>query len=91
VPTSFSRSLRKATPEVYAGRRLHRSGSHKIAGGVAGGLAEHLNVPVLWVRAAFTLLTAIGYIGPLAYVLLWMFAGQAKPEGLPSISSPLRP
>jgi signal transduction histidine kinase len=70
----------KATPEVYAGRRLHRSGSHKIAGGVAGGLAEHLNVPVLWVRAAFTLLTAIGYIGPLAYVLLWMFAGQAKPE-----------
>jgi signal transduction histidine kinase/phage shock protein PspC (stress-responsive transcriptional regulator) len=70
----------KATPEVYAGRRLHRSASHKIAGGVAGGLAEHLNVPVLWVRAGFTVLTAIGYIGPLAYMLLWMFAAQAPPE-----------
>lgn len=69
-----------ATPEVFADRRLRRSGAHKIAGGVAGGLAEHLNVPVIWVRAGFTVLTAIGFVGPLAYVLLWMFAAQAPPE-----------
>jgi signal transduction histidine kinase len=69
-----------ATPEVYAVRRLHRSESHKLVGGVAGGLAEHLRVPVLWVRAAFTVMTAIGFMGPLAYVLLWMFAAQAPPD-----------
>ena len=69
-----------ATPEVYADRRLRRSGSHKLVAGVAGGLAEHLNVPVVWVRGAFTVMTAIGFIGPLAYVLLWMFAQQAPPE-----------
>jgi signal transduction histidine kinase len=69
-----------ATPEVYAARRLHRSESHKLVGGVAGGLAEHLRVPVVWVRAAFTVMTAIGFMGPLAYVLLWMFAAQAPPD-----------
>jgi signal transduction histidine kinase len=72
------------TPEVLADRRLRRSGSHKLVGGVAGGLAEHLNVPVVWVRAAFTALTAIGFIGPLAYVLLWMFAAQAEPGEKPT-------
>ena len=69
-----------ATPEVYGVRRLHRSGSNKIVGGVAGGLAEHLSVPVIWVRVAFTVLTMIGFIGPLAYVLLWMFAAQAPAD-----------
>jgi signal transduction histidine kinase len=72
-----------ATPEVYADRRLRRSASHKLVGGVAGGVAEHLNVPVTWVRGAFTVLTAIGFVGPLAYVLLWMFAAQAPPDEQP--------
>ena len=69
-----------AAPEVFADRRLRRSGSHKIVAGVAGGLADHLGVPVVWTRGLFAVLTVIGFIGPLAYVLLWMFAAQASPD-----------
>jgi len=69
-----------ATPEVYADRRLRRSGSHKIVAGVAGGLADHLGVPVVWVRGTFAILTVVGFVGPLSYVLLWMFAAQAPPD-----------
>jgi len=68
------------TPEVHADRRLRRSGSHKIVAGVAGGLADHLGVPVVWVRGAFAVLTVIGFVGPLSYVLLWVFAAQAPPD-----------
>ncbi len=69
-----------AAPEVHADRRLHRSGSQKIVAGVAGGLADHLGVPVVWVRAAFAVLTVIGFVGPLSYVLLWMFAAPARTD-----------
>jgi signal transduction histidine kinase len=55
-------------------RRLRRSGSHKVVAGVAGGLSEHLGVPVVWVRSAFAALFLLGFVGPLAYVLLWMFS-----------------
>ena len=65
-------------------RRLHRSGSHKVVGGVAGGLAEHLGVQVLWIRVAFATLCVLGFVGPLAYVLLWMFSRPPVPGDVPN-------
>lgn len=44
--------------------------------GVAGGVADHLGAPLLWVRAAFVVLVAFGGVGVLAYGLLWMFVKQ---------------
>jgi len=53
-------------------RRAYRDTSEPILGGVAGGLARHLAVPVLWVRAAFVLLAAFGGFGIAVYAGLWM-------------------
>ncbi len=42
-----------------------------MVGGVARGVAEHLNVDVWWVRGAFVLLAFVGGSGFLAYAILW--------------------
>jgi signal transduction histidine kinase len=52
----------------------HRSG--RLVAGVAGGIADHLDVNVLWVRAAFVALMAVGGAGVVAYGLLWIFVRQ---------------
>ena len=54
--------------------RRHRSG--RLVAGVAGGIAEHLGVPVQRVRVGFTLLAAISGAGVLAYGLAWIFIAQ---------------
>jgi signal transduction histidine kinase len=65
--------------------RRHRDG--RVVGGVASGLADHLGVNVLWVRAAFALLAACAGAGLAAYAMLWVFvpqesasAAQARPS-----------
>ena len=64
--------------------RRHRSG--RMVAGVAGGIAEHLGVPVLWVRAGFTVLAALSGAGVLAYGLCWMFIAQEPPERVRVVS-----
>jgi signal transduction histidine kinase/phage shock protein PspC (stress-responsive transcriptional regulator) len=46
--------------------------------GVAGGIADHLGVRVLWVRTGFTVLAALSGAGVLAYGLCWMFIAQEE-------------
>jgi signal transduction histidine kinase/phage shock protein PspC (stress-responsive transcriptional regulator) len=53
-------------------RRLGRDSEAPLLGGVAGGLARHLAVPVLYVRAAFLLTTALGGLGIAFYIGLWL-------------------
>ncbi|WHT23741.1 PspC domain-containing protein [Crossiella sp. CA-258035] len=63
--------------------RMYRRRSGRILAGVAGGLAEHLKVNVLWVRVAFTVLVAFAGAGVLAYGLLWLLVPQrtgAEPQ-----------
>lgn len=59
---------------------LHRRRSGRLLAGVAAGVAEHLGLPVLWVRAAFAVLAAFGGAGMLAYGLLWAFAPLDRSE-----------
>lgn len=51
--------------------RLVRSEHNKVLAGVAGGLAEHLNVDPLLIRIAFVLLTFAGGIGFVLYAAAW--------------------
>ncbi|EGD56958.1 PspC domain-containing protein [Gordonia neofelifaecis] len=53
-------------------RRLTRSSSDKMLGGVAGGIAEYFGVDSTWVRVAFV--ASIILPGPqvLLYLLLWI-------------------
>ncbi len=52
--------------------KAYRRADEALVGGVAAGLAEHLRLPVLWVRAAFVALTVMGGFGVLFYAGLWM-------------------
>jgi len=53
-------------------RRATRDTQHLIIGGVASGLARHLAVPVVWVRAAFLVAAVLGGVGVAYYAGLWL-------------------
>jgi signal transduction histidine kinase/phage shock protein PspC (stress-responsive transcriptional regulator) len=59
------------TAVPLGGRRAARDTQQPIFGGVASGLAKHLAVPVLWVRAFFVLTACLGGMGILMYAGLW--------------------
>ena len=61
-----------ANPSTYAPRRATRSLDDRFLGGVAAGLAAHLGVEVILVRAAFLLATLLGGFGLVLYAALWI-------------------
>jgi signal transduction histidine kinase/phage shock protein PspC (stress-responsive transcriptional regulator) len=74
------------------GRRATRDTQEPIFGGVASGLAKHLAVPVLWVRASFVLGTFLGGLGVVLYGALWaMLPSDSKFEtSTPGLESATR-
>jgi signal transduction histidine kinase/phage shock protein PspC (stress-responsive transcriptional regulator) len=78
-----SADIERATPATVAvvgeANRMRRRRTGRAVAGVAGGLADHVGVQILWVRLAFTLLAALGGAGVLAYGLLWAFIPQEPP------------
>ncbi len=67
---------------------LRRSRTDKVAGGVAGGLAEYSGVDALLWRVGFVALTLAGGTGIAVYLLLWLLmpAGPRTPaaDGTPA-------
>ncbi|MGQ0775945.1 MAG: PspC domain-containing protein [Pseudonocardiales bacterium] len=57
---------------------LRRQRSGRVIAGVCGGIAEHLGVPVLWVRVVFAALVGLGGVGLVGYALLWGFVPAAE-------------
>jgi len=53
-------------------RKAYRNPDDAVLGGVAAGLAEHLGLPVLWVRVAFMVAAVMGGFGVFFYAGLWM-------------------
>ncbi len=53
-------------------KRLHRSKSERMIGGVAGGLAEYFDTDPSLVRLVFALLFVFGGSGVLLYLILWV-------------------
>jgi signal transduction histidine kinase len=76
-------ATRSALP---ATRRYYRSDDDRLVAGVAGGLAEHLGVSPLLIRAAFVLLTVAGGAGLLLYAAFWATVPQ-PPEREPGTVS----
>src|SRR5215210_7084267 len=66
-------------PEV---RKLTRSSSDKLIGGVAGGLGRYFGVDPILFRIAFDVLTFAGGVGALAYIGLLAFV-PADDDGRP--------
>jgi signal transduction histidine kinase len=63
-------------PAVPETERLYRRRSGRTVAGIAGGLADHLGVDVLWVRLVFAAAALAGGAGVIAYGLLWAFVPQ---------------
>ncbi|MFN2534618.1 MAG: PspC domain-containing protein [Pseudonocardiaceae bacterium] len=59
--------------QVHGPSRLRRHRSDRVIAGVSSGIAEHLGVPVLWVRMVFVALAGLGGAGLIGYALLWAF------------------
>jgi signal transduction histidine kinase len=53
-------------------RKAYRSTDERLLGGVAAGVARHLGVDRLWVRAAFVVLAVVGGFGVAVYAGLWL-------------------
>lgn len=53
-------------------KRLYRSRSNNIIGGVCGGLAEYLDIDPTIVRLAWMLSAFAGGLGLLAYIAAWL-------------------
>jgi phage shock protein C len=55
-------------------RRLYRSRTDKMLGGVCAGLGELLDIDPTIVRLVFVLLTIWGGAGAIIYLVLWLIA-----------------
>lgn len=53
-------------------KRLYRSRTERMIGGVCGGLAEYFNVDATLVRILWVLVTLLGGFGILFYLILWV-------------------
>ena len=53
-------------------RKLYRSQTEKILGGVCGGLAEYFNIDPTLVRLVFILLMLTPFHGLVLYIILWI-------------------
>jgi len=61
-------------------KRLHRSRKQKVIAGVAGGIAEYLNIDVVVVRLVWVLLLIPGGLpGLVPYLICWVII-PLKPE-----------
>ncbi|MEN1976942.1 PspC domain-containing protein [Cellulomonas sp. P4] len=76
---------------------LRRPDRGRVVGGVAAGLALHLDLPVRLVRLLFVLLTPVGGVGVLLYVFWWVtvpvgdplaVAGAERPASLQRLARP---
>jgi phage shock protein PspC (stress-responsive transcriptional regulator) len=57
-------------------RKLYRSRSNRVFGGVAGGLADYFNIDPLVVRILFVVLTLVGGGGLILYIAMWIFVPE---------------
>ena len=58
-------------------KRLYRSNTHKVIGGVAGGLGDYLDIDPVLIRIAFVVALMFGGVGFLAYIIAWILAVDA--------------
>ena len=78
------------TPPDETPRRLTRSGSDALIGGVSSGLGRYFSIDPLLFRIGFVVLTFAGGFGVLAYLLLLAFVpadGEERPGGTSKVAA----
>lgn len=81
-------ALVPAAAQTY--RRAFRPADHRLIGGVAAGIADHLGVPVLHVRIAFMALAWLQGVGVIIYLILWRLLPLQNPDLSPGLESATR-
>ena len=66
-------------------KKLYRSTTDKMLGGVAGGLAEYFDIDSTLVRVLFIVVIFLGGGGIIAYIILWIVVPQ-KPYEIPKFN-----
>src|SRR5215210_4760759 len=74
------------TPPDPAPRRLTRSSSDKVLGGVAGGLGRYFDIDPIIFRIGFVVLTLAGGAGAIAYLAAWVLVPADPIPGEPPAS-----
>ena len=74
-----------ATAAAGAPRRLTRSSSDRILGGVAGGLGRYFDIDPIIFRIGFVVLTIAGGAGVLAYLAAWLLVPADPVAGEPPV------
>jgi phage shock protein C len=70
-------------------KRLYRSNTHKVIGGVAGGLGDYLDIDPVLIRIAFVVAFFFGGVGILAYIIAWIIIPAQPRES--TMSTPIDP
>jgi len=60
-------------------KRLQRSRTEKMIGGVCGGIAEYFSVDPTIVRILWVIITLLGGAGLLLYIILWVIMPLQPP------------
>ena len=59
-------------------RKLYRSRSQRMLGGVCGGLAEYFSLDATLIRVLFLVLAVFGGSGLVIYVVMWLIVPDAS-------------
>lgn len=70
-------------------KRLYRSRTHRVIGGVAGGLGEYLDVDPVLLRIVFVVAAIAWGFGVLAYLIAWIIIPEQPLES--AMSTPPDP
>lgn len=63
-------------------KRLVRSRTERMIGGVCGGLGEYFSIDPTIIRVLWVVITLLGGAGVIAYVILWVVMPQEPPAPL---------
>ena len=64
-------------------RRLYRSSTDAMIGGVCGGLGEYFAIDPMLIRIAFAVLALVNGLGIMAYILLWIIVPLKEQLDMP--------
>jgi phage shock protein C len=65
-------------------KRLYRSNTNRILGGVCGGLGEHLDVDPTVIRLIWAVVTVLSLgTGIIVYILAWIIIPEPGNDGIP--------
>ncbi|NLY09098.1 MAG: PspC domain-containing protein [Tissierellia bacterium] len=59
-------------------KKIYRSKTNRIIGGVCGGIGEYFDIDPSVIRVIWVLLTMLGAFGLIPYLLCWLIIPQEK-------------